>query len=230
MHFFLIFILSIISQSNAGEMMYMQFCLDSPSSAKDAIKKMQFIKAGADQIAQDDNCIDVTTSPNRTALYQKFMRVKYSVLNSSELSTTKVSENQVCHFEVTRIKKSRQHQQNVSASRRGIYSGANDLNSQSKSVSQISVSNGKPATLIVRDQSLNIICNPRSNGHDVEIEITSATNTLKTHRFIAKGAQIELGAITESLGSESNNLNTSPKLNKSITTGQNNELVYLKIK
>lgn len=224
--FISLFSFSAIAQSQ----IYLQYCFEDRMKASSALKRIQFLKTANDYIGQDGPCLDVTTSQSRQELYNKVIRTKFGITSSSLSSANNQGLESQCHFTVTRIKSNNLSSIGAAANLKNIGARQSQHKGKSQTISTLVVSQGKPASLTVREQNLSLTCHITAAGYNVDIAIQGNESSLKTSRFITKGASIELGSISQSLNATNKNADLNQGINHHDQNKNENEKVYLSIK
>ena len=203
-----LFILIFSSSARSDEDL-LSYCFESQVSLSEVKRELDFLLLPREKVAfrPKDSCIDIVTSSDRGKLLEKFLRKRYTVLSETSSSGSEVSPMmEQCRLEFKTTKQRQVDTKNAALGRLNqVNAGAN---SQAEvSTSQILLGLGKPGSLDVGGQSLEVECRKGASGYyQLIFKKTGAGNSIQSEASIRAGEVLNVGSIAKEINEKNKNI------------------------
>ncbi len=186
------------------------YCFEKTVNLKNAKNSIDFLLLPNDVVdfQTDENCIDITVSPDRGKLFEKYLSKRYALLSTSrkgEVSSVVDSANCVLDFKTTTKTNSEGNTVKL-----GQKNSANKASSTfiNESTMQILLSSGLQGELEVGTQKLKIMC--RLIGESTANLIFSFADvghgSVKTEILVKRGEWLNIASVVKELNENNKNL------------------------
>lgn len=205
---------------------YQRYCFDSNDQAGAAFSKLVYFKTTHDMFELDEKCVDIYTIERRVEFFQQFVKTKFPLVKLA-LSNTSSPVKKNCKLEVEQILKGKKNKKKISAAQR-LYFGEEDSNTDSTSVSALTLQPGSPGTIAVDKEVITLTCNPSGNGYDIVISVGSTNSKLQSTVFLGKGQSVEIGSVIRQLNDKGHSINAPNSVSLNKTTTSRIKQIFLK--
>lgn len=154
-----------------------------------------------------DSCIDIVTSSDRGKLLEKFLRKRYTLVTETsmmEMEDSKVLEH--CRLEFKSTTKKLVDAKNV------VIGSAKEFKSSGNSLTEISTSQillglGKPGSLDVGGQSLEVECRKGAIGYyQLLFKYAGALDHIQSEASLRAGEVLNVGSIAKEMNEKNKNI------------------------
>jgi hypothetical protein len=202
--FFLLFSSSVWSNDDL-----LSYCFAGNVNLHEVKRELDFLLLPREKVAfrNGDGCIDIVTSNDRGKLLEKFLRKRYTLIaetSSTDSGVSKVMEH--CRLE---FKTTKQRQVDTKNAAIGV---SNQLNAGSNSRAEVSTSQillglGKPGSLDVGGQSLEVECRKGATGfYQLIFKQAGAGNSIQSEASLRAGEVLNVGSIAKEINEKNKNI------------------------
>ena len=230
----LLFNLFFLSSIHAA---VIDYCFVASTSLSSVQSHLQTVLSPRDEVIinNSSHCLNVVMNNDfKEELYRKWISRKYQIISSSGFSdkrvAPRVSEQEHCRLEMERItsvdsttRGGRLSQNSKAYERNFKHSGSQK--------SSIVLSVGRPGSLRVDDDYLNVICKSQNSSRVfLDIALTGIKSSVSTSVTLDRGQSLNLASIVEDLNDRFRELSLKNGVSLEKTKGQKQYQYYLRVK
>ena len=213
------------------------YCFVATTSLQSVQSHLQTVLSPRDEVLinSSSHCLNVVMKNElKEELYRKWISRKYQIISSSGYSNTgiapRVSEQQHCRLEMERVTTADIKTQGGRLSQNSKAYERNFRHSGSQK-SSILLSIGRPGSLRVDDDYLNVICKSQNSSRVfLDISLTGIKSSVSTSVTLERGESLNLASVVEGLNDRFKELSLKNGVSIEKTKGQKQFQYYLRVK
>lgn len=211
------------------------FCFENSVDLKDVQRSIGFLLLPRDvvELRNADHCIDISVSPDRVKLFEKYLSGRYNLkaeVGASTNSGTEVLENTSCKLN---LKTTTQNKLKANTFKFGEKKVLNTTESSSSNVTQMEMllGAGLPGEIEAGTARLKVICSliNEDNANLVFSFIDKTKTSVSTEVRVRKGEWLNIASVVKDLNDKIKTLGI-PQTEISDTSGKNETVYELQLK
>ena len=210
------------------------FCFNKSVNLKSAHESLIPLLLSRDIVTKrsenDDNCLDIITSPDRAKLFEKYLGKRYDLKRENSANDNSAT-SALCRLDFKTTKKLKAQKQIVKVGEKNVINESN-ISRTKVSTTEILLSSGKSGEIEMEFNKLLVTCTLIGDDKaDLNISYSAQTNGsgLSTSVQVKKNEWLNVASVTKELDEKNKTLGI-PQTTVSSTEGQDETVYELQFK